>query len=67
MNGRGRIRLKFSDSLVKNFIPEGILRGTGAGRGPVMKDGRTFTGIVHGTLSNDFSMVTWFHFIEKTS
>ena len=34
---------------------------------PVMKDGRTSTGIIHGTLSNDSSMVTWFHFIEKTS
>ena len=34
---------------------------------PVMKDGRTSTGIGQGTLSNDSSMVTWFHFIEKTS
>ena len=34
---------------------------------PVMQDGRTSTGIVHGTLSNDSSVVTWFHFIEKTS
>ena len=34
---------------------------------PVMKDGRTSTVIVHGTLSNDSSMVTWFNFIEKTS
>ena len=34
MNERGFIRLKFSDSLVRDFIPEGILRGTGAGRGP---------------------------------
>ena len=33
----------------------------------VMNDGRTSTGIVHGTLSNDSSMVTWFHFIEKAS
>ena len=34
---------------------------------PVMKDGRTSTGIVYGTQSNDSSMVTWFHFIKKTS
>ena len=33
----------------------------------VMKDGKTSIGIGHGTLSNDVSMVTWFHFIEKTS
>ena len=37
MNGRGRIRRKSSDSLVRDFIPEGILRGTGAGRGPTWK------------------------------
>ena len=64
---------------IQRFFGEGFYTGRYSSRNgsgtwadmeieePVMKDGTTSTGIVHGTLSNDSSMVMWFHFIEKTS